>query len=193
MNLEQFGAILRNRKKRKMIQKSSQVDRKSYIYFIRINAGGRPIKIGKSVDVRTRYDQLNTFMPFDTELLGVMEGGAKEEKKLHRLFKKHHMKREWFSSSDEILEFVHNNASSEINTPTHGWSGRWFYEEICFSNKIEIGKRYNHSDVRKMISNHNDRYGESMGYDIVWNWKRSGWIRTEGSGSKNGKMIIFLE
>lgn len=191
MSLEKFGSIIvKGENKKKAIERKSP-DIKSHIYFIQVKAGEEPLKIGKSMDVENRYGKVKTFMPFDIELLGVMEGGITEERKLHRKFKRHSIKGEWFRSDDEILEFISANTSNKIPQPTGGWSGRWFYEEFCSFYEIQPGKRYEHKEIREMIISYNDRYGDIIASEIVRRWKRSLWVSVIGAVGRPRKVIFI--
>jgi len=65
------------------------------VYFIRAESG--QIKIGVSVDVVERLQDLQSASPSRLELLGTVSGGLREEGRLHRKFAAHRLHGEWFS------------------------------------------------------------------------------------------------
>ena len=65
------------------------------VYFIRAESG--QIKIGVSVDVVRRMQDLQGASPSRLELLGTVSGGLREEGRLHRKFAAHRLHGEWFS------------------------------------------------------------------------------------------------
>ena len=84
------------------------------IYFLQRANGD--IKIGYTFNLEKRKKAIEKVYG-NLELLGTMEGERQEERILHThfsefrvgIFKTH----EWFSSSDEIKQFIQENASVE--------------------------------------------------------------------------------
>jgi hypothetical protein len=73
------------------------------VYFI---SDGEFIKIGRSDDYPIgRIGSLQTANARDLKLLAVIPG-ADRECHLHRLFSAHHVRREWFRSCREILDYI---------------------------------------------------------------------------------------
>lgn len=81
------------------------------VYFIQYPSG--EIKIGKSVDPKTRIGWFQTTVPQPLKVLGLMEGSIKEEKMLHKKFKHINVRGEWFLPNEELLEFILSNKISE--------------------------------------------------------------------------------
>lgn len=73
-------------------------DRPSFIYYIRF---GDRIKIGFTVDVRTRL----TALPFD-ELLAVEPGPPELERMRHHEFAPHRLRGEWFREHPDLLAHI---------------------------------------------------------------------------------------
>lgn len=72
------------------------------IYFIRGVHTGR-IKIGTSINPEQRLRSLQTGSPEPLEMMGVIQGGPKEEKILHKRFKRFGMHGEWFKPDPDLV------------------------------------------------------------------------------------------
>lgn len=97
------------------------------------------MKIGHSVDPGSRVPTLRTANPNILVVLGVMEGGAREERRLHYKFRQHRIdeRHEWFVLCEEIIQFIENHARPylhgirkigeipEIESPWHRQIGAW--------------------------------------------------------------------
>lgn len=77
------------------------------IYFIETNG---MVKIGHSCDPVKRLTSLATGCPTRCTLIGVVDGGLKEERELHRKFKDLHSHGEWFRFEKPINTFIRENA-----------------------------------------------------------------------------------
>lgn len=82
-----------------------------YVYFLQDPQGS--IKIGISHNVGKRISQLEQSLPYDLKLIGIMEGNLSLESTLHTKFESHRIKGEWFKPSDDILQFIKDNAKLE--------------------------------------------------------------------------------
>lgn len=71
------------------------------VYFIQGDITGL-VKIGQSVDVKSRIRQLQTGSAERLKIIANMSG---DEKHFHQMFSKHRVRGEWFSLSDEMLMF----------------------------------------------------------------------------------------
>lgn len=76
------------------------------IYFIKPIGMDGPIKIGTSVSPDGRLRTLEHWSPFPLEIAAQMQGGTKEERRLHDAFARFHINHEWFQASPEILAVV---------------------------------------------------------------------------------------
>lgn len=73
------------------------------VYFIKCQ---EYIKIGYSNNPNDRISQLQTSIPYKLQVVSIIMGTMHDEKKLHKLFKEHHVRGEWFRVSIEILEYI---------------------------------------------------------------------------------------
>ncbi len=95
----------------------------SSVYFIRAGTDG-PIKIGYSArDINERLSQLQTGNPEELCLIGLVSGTEDFEKRLHRRFRAHHIRGEWFRPDPEILAFIAGRAAPVAlgATCVHDW------------------------------------------------------------------------
>lgn len=75
------------------------------IYFLEAVGLGL-VKIGCSIDPRTRLQKLDEMMPCDTRVLLVREGGKAHEQELHRRFAAQRVRGEWFRFDLEVRAAV---------------------------------------------------------------------------------------
>ena len=100
-----------------------------YVYFIKERIGDlAPVKIGYAKNVQKRLDELQIGNSRSLEILAVIgpishERARNIESKLHRKFKKHHVRGEWFSGV--VLKNMH-----------------WIQEEVIdYRKEIENGNK----------------------------------------------------
>ncbi|TGP34052.1 MULTISPECIES: GIY-YIG nuclease family protein [unclassified Mesorhizobium] len=74
-----------------------------YVYFI---ASGGKVKIGRAKDVKARMNALQSGCPYPIHLIHYEQGGATAERKLHRKFKAHRDRLEWFRIEGELETFL---------------------------------------------------------------------------------------
>lgn len=80
------------------------------VYFIEAVGLGK-IKIGRTKgDVMERLRALSTGSPCQLRLLGHIDGDHSTERSLHLKFSHIRMDREWFHGTQELLDFIANNA-----------------------------------------------------------------------------------
>lgn len=86
------------------------------IYFIQ-DQDNKRIKIGESDDPTNRIKQILTASSAvnGCEILAVIPGGKKREDELHNKFQKYHSHREWFSESQELVEYIEAFISHDFN------------------------------------------------------------------------------
>lgn len=75
------------------------------IYFLQRPSGG-PIKIGTTFRLSVRIKQLQSQYHTKLVVLGIMKGSYPVEKKLHALFSSIEEDREWFSPTEDLLNFI---------------------------------------------------------------------------------------
>jgi len=76
-----------------------------WIYFVQQGRDG-PIKIGVASDVAARINQLQTGSAEPLRLLSVRPGSRVVERQLHERFTGHRIRGEWFSPSDELMDYI---------------------------------------------------------------------------------------
>ena len=78
--------------------------RPGYIYFIRVEYGDRPIKIGYTRNPTVRLSQLQQWSPWPLKLLALFECSApeKEEWDSHQRLAAMRLRGEWYVGSDEV-------------------------------------------------------------------------------------------
>lgn len=74
-----------------------------FIYFL---TDGKSIKIGCSAHPYNRKVQLNTGNAKKLRLITYISGNKDREKEIHNKFKKYNIHLEWFTPSDELLEYI---------------------------------------------------------------------------------------
>jgi len=86
---------------REIINPFRQSKTGKYIYIIQAKNGG-PIKIGIAIHPKMRLKELQIGNPNELQIIKLIEGGIKEERELHRKFKKYQLTNEWFK--EEVLD-----------------------------------------------------------------------------------------
>jgi hypothetical protein len=64
------------------------------------------IKIGSSKNFKDRIISLRASIDGKVEPLLVIDGDLREERKHQAALKKHHLKGEWFSATEEVLQYI---------------------------------------------------------------------------------------
>lgn len=70
------------------------------------------IKIGSAADPWKRVDELQMGCPYPIKLLGTMDGGAKDERRLHGFFEDSRMTPGWFRPDDDLIEYIFKNCKN---------------------------------------------------------------------------------
>lgn len=83
--------------------KPAKITRKGFIYFAE---GGEFIKIGFTLQIDERMHALRVACPFDLRLLHSEFGTRDIEQRLHRRFKKSHVRGEWFRNCERIVTYI---------------------------------------------------------------------------------------
>lgn len=78
-----------------------------YTYFVQAGDGG-PIKIGWTRNLAVRLRTFATMWPVPLKLLGVIRGNVEDQ--CHRRFAASRLGGEWFSSSEDVLDFIRDRA-----------------------------------------------------------------------------------
>lgn len=88
----------------------------SFVYFVQAGEDG-PIKIGRTSDVRTRLERMQTGSHAPLRLLCVVPGAGRMEAAFHRALEASRMGGEWFRPTRELRATVEELARIY---PTHG-------------------------------------------------------------------------
>lgn len=80
-----------------------------FVYLVRAENG--LVKIGKTVDVASRFNTLNTTSPIDLELMGYIcsDCAGEIERALHSKFANVRARGEWFALVHEDIEWIGKN------------------------------------------------------------------------------------
>lgn len=79
----------------------------TFVYFIQPQApGAAPIKIGSSVNLQGRLEQLEIWSPYPLELLVAIPGDAKLERNIQGCFADCHSHREWFHPHQRLVDAI---------------------------------------------------------------------------------------
>lgn len=104
------------------------------VYFAG-NIKNNLIKIGKANHVKRRIAGWSSGFPYDITLLLTLEGNEELEKSLHYHFRKYRLKGEWFTASEEILNFISAPYSIPILFSAHNDNTVTY--SISLKNRIE--------------------------------------------------------
>jgi hypothetical protein len=99
-----------------LLRQLRQVDPKgSYVYFIEAENG--LIKIGHTASIRERFKKLNTAVPMQLTILGLVPGDQALEFALHKRFAAHRVTGEWFQANDELRSIALGTNEEQSLTP----------------------------------------------------------------------------
>ena len=90
--------------KAKIKEKSCTSQKADYVYFI--GNGLNKVKIGWSKFPENRMEELQTGSSEKLIMLGYISGTQRDERRLHKLFKKDHYRGEWFYLSANIQKYI---------------------------------------------------------------------------------------
>lgn len=80
------------------------------LYFVQSGVSG-PIKIGLAVDVLSRVRLLQSGNPESLVILATLSNATERlEWQMHDQFRQDCLRGEWFDPSDQLLQFIHNEA-----------------------------------------------------------------------------------
>ncbi len=77
---------------------------KSKVYFAQARTG--EIKIGVSVQVHKRVQDISQNHPYELTLVGYMDGNSRLERQCHVALDKHRLRGEWFKNNNEVRETI---------------------------------------------------------------------------------------
>jgi hypothetical protein len=81
------------------------------VYFAQAVDGG-PIKIGVARDPAERLRRVQTGYPFKLRITNLRPGGLREEGRLHKRFRRHRIRGEWFAASDDLARLAKAHPAS---------------------------------------------------------------------------------
>lgn len=80
------------------------------IYFVKSDD---KVKIGYTDNPQQRIQSIQTSSPHELSVLLLVEGDYEKERELHKKFKIHACKGEWFFMCDDIVSFIEENITSD--------------------------------------------------------------------------------
>ena len=79
-----------------------------YLYFIQADIQNGPIKIGYTENIERRVSMLKSQSAVPLRILKVIEGGHRDEVKIHKMFNDARLHHEWFNPVPELIDFIDN-------------------------------------------------------------------------------------
>lgn len=76
------------------------------VYFIQLEHGDRPIKIGRATNIRRRIADIDVSLPAHITLLAVIDGNGHQERAIHKKMRDWRMNGEWFVASPIVMAFI---------------------------------------------------------------------------------------
>lgn len=156
-----------------------------YIYFIKEEENNN-VKIGVSVNPVQRLQELQTGSPYKLIMIGFIEGGADEEKNIHREFAEERIREngEWFRPSERLTTYIkqrietsadyhlnsYDSSSSGTNNYTNGQRTITYDNGDKYEGEIKDGKRHGQG-----------KYTKPSGYMYEGEWKDG---KTHGQGTE---------
>lgn len=80
----------------------TSADAAFFIYFIEVQSGERPVKIGIAKDVKARLWNLAVGSPFDLAILASCPGGLTLEARVHTKLSSSRIRGEWFHRTPDV-------------------------------------------------------------------------------------------
>lgn len=89
--------------------------KRGVVYFVQAGSSTGPIKIGYSINLKKRLDDLQTANHEQLTLLGVIPGcGLVDETKIHQQFSPLNIHGEWFYPAKPLRDFIKAKTSSYV-------------------------------------------------------------------------------
>ncbi len=82
------------------------MSRQGFVYFMRPVGMVSPIKIGFSIHLRERYNQLSVWSPYPLEIIATIPGDLTLETAFHERFAKSHYHHEWFHGHVDLIKGI---------------------------------------------------------------------------------------
>lgn len=99
------------------------------VYFLHAPTVGL-VKIGRSIDMERRLQEIRLLSPVPLELLGVVNGGARRESAYHRKWSRLRQHGEWFTATEELRFQLWSDSISDAWNAAPAGGRREFLEHI---------------------------------------------------------------
>lgn len=182
------------------IRKKSKVDKKKYVYFIQ-EITSKFIKIGFAASVASRKAIIQSSNPHEVIILGIMEGGAKEEAIIHEQFSHLRIRGEWYKSNEDLLNFIKHNSITgpipvNLNKKVLQFNDKKTKagEECKDLIKLADAAKMDDSENEELISIDTAAAMLGVSKQTVRNWEEKGRIiaeRSTGNHRRYKKTAIF--
>lgn len=119
------------------------------VYFIQSTLDPKPIKIGFTKSISSRFKNLQREFKDPLIILGTIPGGFKTEREIHEKFNSFRIYGEWFLPDQSILNFIEQNKSVPIEDHTNK------FDHLLPSVKrilTELGENIRLARLRRRIS-----------------------------------------
>lgn len=98
----------------KYVQAKEAARRPLYLYFLTTERAGFPIKIGTTIAHKTRFEKIQTSLPYKIKILASMSTDDQLfERRLHKKFEHLRLLGEWFEPAPELLAYIDELISSQ--------------------------------------------------------------------------------
>lgn len=140
--------------------------------FIYAIASGDAVKIGWSATPWRRFSAIKTGCPTDCELLGVIEGTADDERRLHAKFSPWRIRREWFRREGLVADFI-----ATLSVPTGRAPRRYERRMTALQERGPLSTVSNVVEVLGGTGKVSQKLGKTP--QSVSNWRARGMIPPE--------------
>lgn len=79
-----------------------------WLYFVLCDTTRR-IKIGVANNPMSRFRSIQCGSPTELRIVGLIWGPRTNEKKLHRKFREHRVRGEWFDAAPDLIAYIEEN------------------------------------------------------------------------------------
>lgn len=135
------------------------------IYFLRPIGQEGPIKIGCSINVKSRLSTVLLWSPVKLEIAAVTNGGHEYERQLHARFARQRLHGEWFAPCPDLTNLIRSIANGgdlpAVEARPHRWNRDPSADEIekivqayaAGASLVEIGQilNWSTSKVRRVL------------------------------------------
>lgn len=112
------------------------------VYFIQLEHGDRPIKIGRATNIRGRIADIDGSLPARVTLLAVIEGNGHQERAIHKKMHDWRMNGEWFVASPIVLAFIDRVVAHGYDDAIgHSWETGFCSADASLAHHPEVVAR----------------------------------------------------